>query len=274
MQMKIKKTIVNIFFSYDDEKFVDNLMSMGISRGDVIMVHSSWLSLNGFKGRPVLMVNALKRLIGETGLLIMPSLSYQNESTADYLRRRKVMNVKRTPSMMGLLSEVFRRGSGVRRSLSPTHSLVAWGNESKSFVAGHEACQVPFGKNSPFDKLLKMNGKILTIDAPFSTITFTHFLEDRIASHLNFPLYEESSFFGKLIDYDGEEHEIEVKVLSRQANNLRREQRLINELNKQGVIKRRKVGNTQLMLIDCKAMSDCVDEMIVKGDLFFDSPKV
>ena len=79
---------------------------------------------------------------------------------------------------------------------------------------------------------------------------------------------------GKLLDYEGELHEVPIKVLSQQANSLRREQRLIDELDKQGLIRRKKVGNTQLMLIECRAMVNCVDEMVRNGQLFFDSPKV
>jgi len=272
MKVKLKNFIVKVLLSYDSERFLKELQEMGISQGDVVMVHSSWLMHNGFKGRPIDMINCLKQLVGESGLLIMPSLSYQNESTRDYLLRNKAMNVKRAPSMMGLLSEVFRRGKDSLRSLSPTHPLVAWGKRKEEFIAGHDACSIPFGNDSPFSKLLALNGKILTIDASFSTITFTHFLENRIASTLSFPLYEDELMIGKLLDYSGLLHEIPVKVLSEQANSFRREQRLIDEMDQQNLIKRKRVGNTDLMLIDCQQMTACVDEMVNKGNIFFNSP--
>ena len=271
MKTKLKQLFVKFFLSYDNNRFLKELQAMGITQGDVVMVHSSWLTHNGFKGRPIDMINCLKQLVGESGLLIMPSLSYQNESTRDYLLRNKAMNVKRAPSMMGLLSEVFRRGKDSLRSLSPTHPLVAWGKRKQEFVAGHETCSIPFGDESPFSRLLDLNGKILTIDVPFSTITFTHFLENRIASSLVFPLYEDKLMIGKLLDYSGLLHEIPVKVLSQQANSLRREQRLVDELDQQNLINRKKVGNTDLMLIDCQQMTACVDGMVKKGNVFFDS---
>jgi len=274
LKQKIKSLLVDHFLSYDAKDFHRVLVRMGIAPADRIMVHASWLALNGFQGRPVDMINALKQSVGSSGLLIMPSLTYQNESSHEYLLRGKSMNVRRSPSMMGILSEVFRRGKGVHRSLSPTHPLLAWGDNSKEFTAGHESCLAPFGTASPFDKLLELNGKILTIDAPFSTITYTHYLEDRIASFLPFALYESEPIMGKLIDYDNTLREIPVKVLSRQANSLRREQRLIDALNRQGIIHRKKIGNTRLMLLDCRTMTDCVDEMARKGQLFFDAPEV
>lgn len=115
----IKSFLVDYFMSYDVNHFSSSLSQLGLADHDSVMIHASWQALNGFKGRPVNMVNSLKELVGPAGLLVMPSLTYQNESTHDYLLRYKPMNVRRTPSMMGLLSEVFRRGKEVRRSLIP-----------------------------------------------------------------------------------------------------------------------------------------------------------
>lgn len=272
MKKKLKSFIVNHFMSYDESLFCKKLIELGVQSGDTLMVHSSWNNLNGFKGRPLDIINGLKHVIGPAGLIVMPALTYQNESSHEFLSRKQPMNVKCSPSMMGLVSEVFRRGKEVHRSLSPTHPLTAWGNTSSDFVAGHDSCLFPFGSSSPFEKLLKAKGKILTIDAPFSTITFTHFLEDRIAGYLPFALYDEEVMIGSVIDYDGVLREVPVKVLNAHANSFRREERLIELLDKEGLIRRKKIGNTQLMLIDCLSMANCVDEMYRSGKSFFESP--
>jgi aminoglycoside 3-N-acetyltransferase len=267
----LKAFLVKHFLSYNQATFVTTLEKFGVSASDCLMIHSSWLSLNGFNGRPVDMINALKETVGPQGLLVVPTLTYQNQSSRDFLLSGKPMNVKRSPSKMGLLSEVFRRGKDVHRSLSPSHPLAAWGEGAETFVAGHEDCLSPFGPGTPFDKLLQLNGKILCIDAPFSTITFTHFLEDRIASFLPFELYEPAHLIGKVIDYDNKTFDVPVKVLSEQANKRRNEQILLGKLNDRGIIKRKRIGNTRLLLVDCKAMTDCVDEMAEKGLLFFET---
>ncbi|WP_412851818.1 AAC(3) family N-acetyltransferase [Ectothiorhodospira shaposhnikovii] len=237
------------------------------------MVHASWRPGNGFLGRPSDMVTTLKDLVGHQGLLIMPSLTYQNESSREFLARGVPMDVRRSPSQMGLLSEVFRRGKGVRRSLSPTHPLLAWGHRAEEFLVGHDEALVPFGPQSPFGRLLEWNGKILTIDAPFSTVTFTHFLEDRIAQTLPVPLYEPEPMEGTVIDYEGVARKVPVKVLSATANRLRRDDLLEAELLKEGVLKRRRVGNTRLGLLDCRAMTEVVDHLVASGRHFFDSPQ-
>ncbi len=54
---------------------------------------------------------------------------------------------------------------------------------------------------------------------------------------------------------------------------MRREQKLVAEMEKKKLIKRKRIGNTQLMLIDCCEMTECVDEMVRRGMLFFDVPE-
>lgn len=270
---KIKSLLVDYFLCYDDKAFCLVLEQLGISASDSIMIHSSWLPRNGFKGRPVDMINALKQAVTPSGLIIMPSLTYQNESSKVFLMRNQIMDVKRSASKMGLLSEVFRRGKDVHRSISPTHPILAWGEKAEWFVAGHEKAVSPFGKGSPFEKLMHSKGKILTIDASFSTITYTRFLEDRIASFLPFPLYDDDLLSGTVVDLDNNTRKVPVKVLSEVANRMRREQKLVAEMERKKLIKRKRIGNTQLMLIDCCEMMECVDEMVQRGMLFFDVPE-
>ncbi|MCG5512080.1 AAC(3) family N-acetyltransferase [Ectothiorhodospira shaposhnikovii] len=264
---------VKCFLSYQSGGFSEAISQLGLRRDDVVMIHSSWRTNNGFVGRPTDMIATLRDVVGINGLLVFPSLIYQNESSKEFLIRNVAMDVRRSPSQMGLLSEVFRRGKGVRRSLSPTHPLLAWGHRAEEFLVGHDEALVPFGPQSPFGRLLEWNGKILTIDAPFSTVTFTHFLEDRIAQTLPVPLYEPEPMEGTVIDYEGVARKVPVKVLSATANRLRRDDLLEAELLKEGVLKRRRVGNTRLGLLDCRAMTEVVDHMVATGRHFFDSPQ-
>lgn len=269
---RLKAMIVRWFLGYDVVALERALRKLGLRPGDSLMVHASWLPNNGFRGKPLDFINALKTTLGPHGLLAMTSLTYQNESSRRFLERGEAMNVRRSPSQMGLLTEVFRRGRDTRRSLSPTHPILAAGEKAEAFLEGHEHCPVPFGAHSPFDRLRDWGGKILTVDAPFSTITYTHYVEDRIAESLPFSLYEPDAMRGIVIDYDGRSLDVPVKVLSDQANRLRREGRLVAELDKAGLIRRTRVGNTRLMLIDARAMADHVDAWVASGGGFFDAP--
>ena len=175
--------------------------------------------------------------------------------------------------MMGIVSEVFRRSEGVVRSLSLTHPLLAWGLDAEAFVAGHEAVEKPFGSESPFARLLERNALILGFDAPFSTFTYTHFVEDQLAATLPFPLYEPELQSGIVIDRAGERRTCAVRLLSAQANKLRREARLVAHLDKVGVLHRGKVGNTRLTWIRAADHSGESARFVAGGAHFFDSPE-
>jgi len=275
-EVKLKKSIrewaARTIWAFDASTVLEQLRRFGVREGDALMVHSSWRNANGFAGRPSDMIAAFQRAVGTSGLLVMPSLTYQNKSSREFLLSGTPMDVRRSPSRMGLLSEVFRRSPGVVRSASPTHPLVVWGRDAIDFIAQHDKALVPFGKDSPFARLLDRDGKLLVMDGPFSVITFTHFVEDRIASTLPFPLYEPEDMVGVLIDGGGTKREIPVRVLTDAANELRREDRLIDELTKAGGLRRSRLGRVSLLYVECRTMVDCADRLVSRGFSIFDSP--
>lgn len=266
----LKHHYVRAFRSYDEHALLERLRQLGIRKGDTLMVHSSWRSNNGFRGTPAQFCATLREAVGEEGLLVMPSLTYHNMSSAEFLAMGKPMNVRRSPSAMGLLTEVFRRGKGVVRSLSPTHPLLAWGRDADAFIEGHHRTDRPFGPDSPFARLLQRNALILCVDAGFSSITFTHFVEDRLAHTLDVPLYEPDPIDGSVIDGTGAEHVVPTRVLSAAANRLRREPRLVAHLTRSHRLREGRIGNTLLTWIRAQDLMLGAQELAQSGEHFFD----
>lgn len=112
LKARLKTLVAKTIWSYDADALLKYLRKIGVQPGATLMVHSSWQHYNGFKGKPSELVDALKRAVGEQGLLVMTSMPYHNMSSAEWLAKGKPMNVRRSPSMMGLVSEVFRRSKG------------------------------------------------------------------------------------------------------------------------------------------------------------------
>jgi len=268
----VKETAARTVWAYGPDKLVKRLRECGVVPGDTLIVHSSWLPFNGFQGKPADVVRALKKAVGPDGLLVMTSMPYHNMSSAQWLAKAKPMNVSRSPSMMGLISEVFRRSENVHRSLSVTHPLLAWGRDAEVFLAGHEKAQAPFGMESPFARLLERNALIVGFDAPFSSFTYTHFVEDQLASTLPCELYEPGLYTGAVIDSSGERLDCAVKVISAQANRLRRESRLVAHLEQAGVLHRARIGNTRLTWIRAAEHSRESARFVQGGAHFFDAP--
>lgn len=269
---RLKALAAKTVWAYGPEDVIKKLRQCGVLPGTTLIVHSSWLQYNGFRGKPADLVKAFKNAVGPEGLLVMTSMPYHNMSSAQWLAKGKPMNVRRSPSMMGLVSEVFRRSEGVVRSLSATHPLLAWGAAAEEFVAGHQNTDRPFGPDSPFAKLLDKDAIILGFDAAFSAFTFTHFVEDQITETLPIPLYEPEAVRGVVIDYEGNEVIQMVYVISAKANQLRREERLVAHLEKTASLLKGRIGNTTLTWIRAKALLRGAIELAQVGDHFFDQP--
>src|ERR1051326_7726804 len=88
---------------------------------EILMVHSSYDRLLPMcSAKPHQVVEALLKLCGKNRTLAMPAFTLGGRlyDVAEFYRNR-AFNVNRTPSEMGLLTEVFRRWPGVKRSLHP-----------------------------------------------------------------------------------------------------------------------------------------------------------
>lgn len=67
-----------------------------------------------------------------------------------------------------------------RRSLHPTHSVVATGRKNVSFTASHYESITPCGEDSPFDRLIRIgNGRILLLGVGLDRCTLFHAVEER-----------------------------------------------------------------------------------------------
>lgn len=272
LKFRIKALAARTLWAYGPEDLVKKLQDCGVGTGSALMVHSAWLPYNGFCGKPADVVRALKSAVGPEGLLVMLSMPYHNMSSAAWLAQGKPMDVRRSPSMMGLISEAFRRSEGVVRSLSATHPLLAWGNKAAEFIAGHPHTDRPFGPDSPFQRLLERDAVILGFDVAFSTFTFTHFVEDQLAATLPVPLYEPAPVRGMVVDLHGNTSEQWLRVLAADANTLRREHRLVEKLEQDHVLHHGRIGHTALIWIGARDLLAGARRLVAEGVHFFDSP--
>jgi aminoglycoside 3-N-acetyltransferase len=160
---------------YDD--LVITLKSLGVTEGMKIMVHSSLSGIGYVEGGAETVIKALIDIIGFDGLILMPAppISATNIDKTNIVETFDVLNTKCTT---GIICETFRKTHGVYRSLHPTHSVLAYGRQAEWVTSGHHVDKTPFGPNSPFARLLKLNGSILGLGLDVRWITFYHHFED------------------------------------------------------------------------------------------------
>jgi aminoglycoside 3-N-acetyltransferase len=260
---------VQAFLSYDASRLLDSLRALGVRCGDSVMLHSAFGPQYGFRGTIEQLTAVFLDAVGPEGNLLMVSLPYRS-SSLEYLSKTRTFDVRKTPSMMGLVSEYFRQRPDVVRSLHPTHPVLAWGAKAEWLVAGHEACRYPCGPGSPFEKLEQLDGKVVFYNVPFATFTFFHYLEHLVNPDMPFPLYTEEPFTVPVVDSKGEPSTVTTFVFSREAIRRRRFPVLEAELRRRRLIHERRIGSSRLAMIRVREAIACVREMFRRGQYFYD----
>jgi aminoglycoside 3-N-acetyltransferase len=111
-----------------------------------------------------------------------------------------------TPSQTGLITNHFRQMPGVVRSLSPSHSLAARGNQATELCAGHDRCSTPCGPGTPYEKLIQRDAAVLMFGATMHTYTLFHTAEDAAACDY---LYYKEPFRMRVCDH-GQTRELQI----------------------------------------------------------------
>ena len=269
LDRKARQILVRKFRSFGKPQLIRALRSLGVERGDALMVHSSFQGAPGFTGSPSAFIDALLEAVGPEGHLLMVSMPYLG-STYDYLKEGKLFDVRKTVSQMGIVSESFRRRSGVLRSQGPTHPILALGPKASWLVGDHEKCLYSCGLGTPFDKFQQLGGKVLLFNVTTYAFSFFHFLEERIKDQLQFPLFFPEPFEVPYVDFAGNRQVMRTYVYAPEAIRRRRFHILTDELDKQRLIKAQHLGNSYLQLLGTKDLIRCLDDMTTQGIYFYE----
>jgi aminoglycoside 3-N-acetyltransferase len=259
-----KKRLADALLSYDGAKLKARLKAAGVSESDTLLVHANFKPDSGFRGTPLELANALVELVGTNGNLLMVSIPFRG-AAYDYLALGKPFNARKTMSMMGLVTEMFRRREGTLRSLHPTHPVLAYGKDAAWLIAEHERCLYPCGVGSPFDKVHQLGGKLLFFDVSFQSITFFHYVEDRLKALLPFSIYDERLFSVPAVDASGANHLIQTYAFNKDLP--RAAGKLEAQMQRQGMIRHGRVGNSRFQLVRTADVVACFTAMVNAGNL-------
>jgi len=162
---------------------VATLRELSVKPGDAMALHSNVPSLGRILvkiqktgGHQALeqavydIIDAFLDALGPDGLLMVPTFSYC------YLGNKAIYHPDKTPSKVGLLTNIFRQRSDAHRSLHPTHSVGAIGSGAAEIVKDHEN-KTPLGIDSPFHRLAKAGGWICNLGTDCETLSLLHVAE-------------------------------------------------------------------------------------------------
>lgn len=190
----------------------DNWIKSGLSKNDVVLVHSSLSSFfkkytnRGIEITPGDILQSLMNAVGEKGTLIFPVYNFGFTKGIPF-------DIKNSKSETGILTETARNHPAFVRTGHPMFSFTAAGHLKNKFqdLNNYSA----FGKDSPFAVLTENDGKIAAIDvAGEFCMTYYHFVEESE----NAPNRFHKIFKGRYIDKDGNESVRDYNVYSRRTD--------------------------------------------------------
>ena len=137
-----------------------------IPRDAKVNVRASLRSIGPIEGGADGLINALKAYLTD-GLLLVPTHTW-----ATVNRDNPTYDVRRTPPCIGALADAaaFRRDGF--RSLHPTHSMVGFGREAESYLAGEENAKTPTPVGGALSRLAEESGYVLLVGVGLEQNTF------------------------------------------------------------------------------------------------------
>ena len=242
---------------------VDELFSQMALDSDV-MIHSSLPDLGQIKLRDVT-TNLAEHVLDSGNTVLCPALPIKG-SSLEYLKSIEEFDVRTAPNAMGAVSCFYGRQEGSRRSLSPTHSVVAFGGQAGYYVGEHHLRKTPFSEKSPYFKLIQNHGKILMIGASLKNLTFVHVVEDMIGDDaLPIRIYDPHVFEIKVIDEFGTETQGCFQTHSRKSSRMRDTEEIMNKVRNLDSTKVFKVGCGEVLLLDAKDVCLCLLSNLKNG---------
>jgi aminoglycoside 3-N-acetyltransferase len=261
---KARRKIAQLWAGFGEQELRAALKRVGLRRGDAVLIHSSASGFEGFRGTLNDVIAILEDVVGTEGTLIMPTLSMAG-SAIEFAKSGRVFDPRTTPSQVGLLTELFRRSPGVKRSIHPTHSVAAWGADTDWWLADQYLAKTPCGSGTPFHRLIEKNGKILLAGTGIASMTFYHCAEELLE-----PRMPESPFtietFRMRFRVAGEIRETAPTRLYEPTLSRRRNLAPLEaELRNTGRWRETQTGTLRLILLEAQQVLDTLEDMARRG---------
>lgn len=158
---------------------------------EILMVHSSLNNMQPmYTGNPLELVHMLMTFCGPARTLAMPAFYFgdpESGGLAQTFAKNPRFDLRRTPSQMGLATELFRRSKGVLQSRHPVYRIAALGPLAEALTRGHERASSPAGRGSPFDFMAQHDACIIGIGKSFQVLTQVHHAEEMLGDDFPVP---------------------------------------------------------------------------------------
>ena len=179
---------------YEKNDIKKEIKKLGIIENETVLIHTSFKSLGEIIGGPNAFIDAFCEYLSD-GLFIIPTHTWDNVNP-----KNPTYIVNQTLPCIGLVPKIaaFRK-DGVR-SLHPTHSIWAHGEDAEDFIRGEELSQTPTPVGGSWWRLGERGAKILLIGVGLNRNTYIHAIDE--IANLNDRL-SPTPFIVSIVDKNG-----------------------------------------------------------------------
>ena len=239
-----------------------------------VLLHTSMAKIGKMQGGPKWFCECLfKKIDLRCQTLLVSALPFRGRFK-DYLKTIKVFDVRTAPIAMGAINERIAMMPEARRSIHPTHSIVAIGRSASAYTNEHHLDETPFDVHSPYYKLLKNSGKVVMFGADLDNFTLVHVCEDLLGSDYPIKVYDNKLYEVPCINAEGKSLIVKTKVHN-PINGIRRDLKPFKKiLEEQGVMKSVPFGEAEISVLDARQFVICYLSEMKKGNTMYGKIRV
>lgn len=241
------------------EDIMRAVMSVGITAGDVAMVHSGLKQFGHVEGGAEAVIEALMGVITPKGILAMPTNTDTAVGGAD-----GPFDPKTSLCYTGTIPNTFWKRPGVLRHNHPTHSVAAWGDRAEEFLRVSDPYDT-FDRRGPWGKLLDWKGKILLFGETMGANTYMHALEAWLLNYLN-------TTYAR-VQENGQEKEVRITNYPDGCRGrwygLKRQAAYFKRLQPLGLYREAKVGAGVVLAVEVPALTRELHKLIKEDPAIF-----
>lgn len=173
---------------YSREELANDFRKLGITAADTVMLHASVRAVGEVAGGPDQIHLALKDVLTAKGTLMMYASCpryYDEVGRGNLTKEQERQILEKLPAFdpltarsardNGTLVEFLRTypDSRVNRHVA---RFVVWGRQAEHLISG-QPWNYALGQDSPLERFLMLNGKIVLLGSDHDAVTFLHYVE-------------------------------------------------------------------------------------------------
>ena len=245
-ETQIRKTAPTI----TKRMIIKDLGKLGLEKGDIVLLHSSLKRIGYVEGGPTTVIDAIIDVLGSSGTLIVPTYNMKKNMYKTCLDKKYIFDPRTAGTLLGIIPSTFLTYPNISRSIHPTHSVSAIGKDAEYITEAHHLALSTFGSGSPWDKLMKRDGKLFALGLKMGRNTFSHVLEDMMLDDFPLPVRMKETYYLKCKDWNGNLLKVPVTPHDPKYAGIRMDQEkqknlrdyFWEEFNRAGILKVGKVG--------------------------------